>query len=697
MADLYQGAPLIIEDGIEDNSPVVLAGTEVSEPQHTALCYLFTQKGPVGRHFLDLRSQSAGGVYGDKTFVEGTPYYNHSTEFAKAIIGEGNSVVVHRVLGKGATDVANVTLYLDVLEAEVPVYERHDTGTLKYNELGEPVAKVDGEGKPVTTKGYKVCWVADSERNQEIGQYIIGARQTRVGIQQGEDGTQSTQYPIFEFSARDVGSYGNNVGIRIWSQVKGPLETFPDHLLDVAKTYPINFAVVNVEDKNSGVIDIKRNNLGSANIQGVLQLNAVNPATKGNADLGRMLSTSYENVSAELSSGLGQHVFYHENIDALVTKFYEAEAAIEDDTHDFPIIENDVENNKYAINIINFVNSTSTPYHALQLVDVKGSVRLTQNTNVFFDGGYDGEMTLEHLEKEIVADVKQYGDPLSPYGNIAKHVETVLYDSGFTIETKLEMAKFIALRKDNFVIFGTSVHGKNLSIEEQRSLAITLNTQLALTPESAFYSTPVVRAMIVMGSGRLLNSNYQYRMPLTYEIARKSARLMGAANGYWRRAEIFDKGDASVLKFMTDVDVDFIPSVSRADYWSNGINFPQSYDTRSVHFPGLRTVYKNETSVLVSYFVAFAAAYCSRVAHRVGREFQGDITLSNGVLVDEVNKRFTSLASDRFGDIVTVVPRAELTEADVLRGFSWHLPIDLYGRTMKRVMRTSVHANRLQD
>jgi hypothetical protein len=50
-------------------------------------------------------------------------------------------------------------------------------------------------------------------------------------------------------------------------------------------------------------------------------------------------------------------------------------------------------------------------------------------------------------------------DPSDPFQNAAWHNESIFYDSGFGMPTKLSLLNAMALRKDTKVILGTYVDG----------------------------------------------------------------------------------------------------------------------------------------------------------------------------------------------------------------------------------------------
>ena len=131
------------------------------------------------------------------------------------------------------------------------------------------------------------------------------------------------------------------------------------------------------------------------------------------------------------------------------------------------------------------------------------------------------------------------------------HVESIMYDAGFPLDVKLKLAYFISQRKDTMVVLGThDVEDRTLTASEEHSIAIALRTRLRLFPESEYWGTPVTRAIIIGRSGLVRNSQYNKRLPLTYELAVKAARYMGAGNGRWKNGAHFDGAPGSIVEEM---------------------------------------------------------------------------------------------------------------------------------------------------
>jgi hypothetical protein len=314
------------------------------------------------------------------------------------------------------------------------------------------------------------------------------------------------------------------------------------------------------------------------------------------------------------------------------------------------------------------------------------------------ESGSDGSMTDQVLADAVVEKMAEYLDPNSVIMDNAYNVESIFYDSGFPIDTKFELCNFIANRKDTFVVLSTyDVNDRVLSPSEEHSLAIALRTRLQMFPESDYFGTPVMRGLVMGRSGRIRNSKYTKRLPLTAELAIKSARYMGASNGKWRSGYNFDGAPGSVINSMTDVSHTWVPVSIRNRNWDVGLNWAQSYDRRSNFFPALKTVYNDDTSVLNSFFTAVAICYLNKIAHAAWREFSGVSHLTDKQLDERVNSYVNARVADKFDDRFVIIPDAHHTDIDVLRGTSWTLPIKIYAANMKTVMTTYVQSYRISD
>ena len=712
MAEILNAAPMVIDQGTRDLSTRVVPASPLEIPQHLPKIYIFAEKGPVGPNYMDLEQASLTQVYGDETFNVNGPYYTHQTALLQAVASAGNNCVVHRLDGSDPSDYARVVLYLDMVETRVPVYEKAPDGSIMMGVEGEPVLKYGSDGEPVSTWGHKVAWVA---RTYNLGDddYYEGP-----GKATSHQGTifdpvteeQSYRYPIFEFYAATPGVGGNKIAIKLQAAQESDQAGFPSHILNDGKMFPFYFGMTKVVNTTTGKTNAVLNSFGAQQSRFVAKPLGVDPASGAIIDLAKVIKDQYVELPASMSTDLGGVYIYENNLKHVLTSLYQYEKNVEDPFRDSAI--NNTEENIYAINFLSFTNSNGSPYVTVQVVDTESSVRLTKNTNVFLTGGWEGAMNEAVLDNRVIEDMDNYNNPLHEYNDLVLHPESIIYDSGFSLEAKKQLAKFIARRKDTFVVLGTYSHppvnvpppqealeevAGGQTLADQYSVGVALKTMMELYPESATFGTPVMRAMIVGGSGEIINSLYTKRVPLTYEVAYKAARYMGAKNGAWKNGFSFDRAPGSVVTQLKNIDVTWVPASTRNTMWSVGVNFVLNYKIRTQFFPALQTVYENDTSVLNSFFTAVAISYLNKIQHAAWREFSGSISLTNAQLEEAVNTFVSNQVKDKFDGKFVVIPNATVTELDAVRGYSWSLPVQIYANTLRTVMTAHVEALRRSD
>lgn len=694
MTDILNAAPMVIDQGTRDLSTRVVPRSPLQIPQHLPKIYIFAEKGKVGPQYVDFDEASLTQLYGDDTFDVNKKYYTHQSPFLQVIASAGNNCVVHRLVAPDAKDVANLGLYLDVLPTQVPLYMKNSDGSLDLDANGQPQPQLDSSNNPVLVAGFKVAWVID-KTVANVGEFQRGLLTQRNGLQV-DGATQSTQFPIFEFAASDAGEAGNKLAVRMFSALESDIAPFPSNILNDGKMYPFYFQMVKLVDTLTGKTNSVLSSFGAQTTKFVAKEKGVDPASGAVIDLQKVLTDQYINLPVAQSTDLGSVFVYNENLAQLVEQFYNAEKIISDSSRDSVI--NNNEANNYAVNFLSFTSSNGSPYQTLKLVDLVGSIRLTKNTNLFLSGSTDGTINAALLDSLVSADMDNYNNSLHEYNDLVMHPESMIYDSGFSLPTKKTLAKFISRRKDTYVSLATFAHdAPSITLADQYSVGVALKTMIELYPESATFGTPVMRGIICGGSGELITSLYTKRVPLTYEVAYKASRYMGAKNGAWKNGFAFDRAPLSIVTQLKNIDVTWVPASTRNTLWSTGINFVLNYQVGTQFFPALQTVYENDTSVLNSFFTTVAIAYLNKVAHAAWREFSGSISLTNAQLEEQVNLFVSNMVKDKFDGKFVIQPNATVTELDNLRGYSWTLPIKIYASNMKTVMTTYVEAYRQSD
>ncbi len=691
-ATIVNAAPMTILQGTNDKSTRALVPEAEVLPTHLPKIYLYTQKGPTDPQLVS--GAAAVQMYGEESFNERGIYATHATVLFNKVNGQGNSVMLQRVVPADAGDPASIRLSLDVLPKAIPLYERNLDGSIKLDNAGLPVPT------GTTTPGFQVKWVVGpvARNNQNEDQFGLGTQgpgnQTDTATS-----TQSIRYPVADWRVSHQGSYGKNLGLRMWAPTAVGNAPLDSRVIVNEKVYPIRMACV---QRASEIVTPTVIETQSAEqfVTAALKPGVIDRNYETELYAGDVFLPAYQNLESPSLppqyGPFGEFHLYDGQVKALLDMFYAAEVAFaEDGLSDFT----GEDGEEYRFNMLSGVSSQNVPYHSFQLVTgASDSVRLSEASTIYAMGGSDGSMSEADFAQQVIPLVEAYSDPNSILQNTAKYPESIMYDSGFPLTTKYALCRFISERKDTAVVLSThDVLGPELTASQESSLAIALRTRLQLYPESDYFGTPTMRGMIIGRSGKLIGSLYRKKLPLTIEIATKAAAYMGAGNGKWKAGYSFDMAPLSEVTMFTDVNVTFTPASVRHKDWANGLNWVENYGRRSLYFPALKTVYDNDTSVLNSFFTMMCCVELQKVGMRAHKRFSGTSSLTNAQLVERVNKFVVDNTVGRFDNRFVITPEAYFTAADLARGYSWTLPIKMYAPNMKTVMTLSVESYRIED
>lgn len=165
MALFKNASPQVIFLGTDDQSKRQITPSPEPIPQHCPLFYIFAKKGPTGR--LLLGGSKLTSIYGSETFDMNDQFFNHQTRYLLAVSGKANTCMVQRLVPPDAGVKANAVIYADVLETQVPNYQRDSLGGYILDEQTNK-NKVD-ENKP-TIKGYEIKFIKETlSENPEPG------------------------------------------------------------------------------------------------------------------------------------------------------------------------------------------------------------------------------------------------------------------------------------------------------------------------------------------------------------------------------------------------------------------------------------------------------------------------------------------------------------------------------------------------
>jgi hypothetical protein len=685
---IINAAPGTLDRGVQDLSGAQYTRAPEEYPQHLPKFFIYAKKGPTTEQLLVGDERLT--MYGEETFVERSPWFTHQTAFANRANRAGNAAMYVRLVPADAGPKPTLRLYMDVLPTTVDTYERNIDGSIKTDVAGDPI--VVG-----TTAGHRVMFVTDYYDSalaaEEFGSanIIPGTQTDSVTM------IQSQRFPILEIEHSFIGADGNNAGIRLWAQNKDNTAQLSTKLMNREKVYPYNLAIVR-RSETTGSASIVETILGEQQIPVSFKQDVVDPDTLVRLFVGERLVGDYQNLTDSrypVQYGeFGRIKVYTENIETLLKQFQAAEVPFLDGDSDFT----DDEGDCHLFNFVTGTTSQNVPYHSYVFVDGPEAVRLSQSTNLYAKGGSDGTMSHEGHADLVIDYMRRYTDENDELNDLAYHIESHIYDSGFPLEAKYALINFISNRKDTFVVLSPNEYGAPTRTQtEEYSVAAALLDRLRLHPESTYFGTEVYRGLIVGGAGRLRGSQLTDKLPATYEVLAKSSNYMGAANGQWKNGQNFDGYPGNVLEELYDLSVKYVPPSVRNRFWDVGLNWIERFNRQEFTFPALKTVYSDDTSVLTSYITACAILALNKISHRTRRVFSGVSGLTPAQFTQRVNDYYAEQVKGLFDNRFIIRPRAHFTSMDQIRNYSWTLPVDIFAPGMQTVMTTYTVARRISD
>lgn len=674
---VVNGAPHVVDLKVRDGSLITAPRQLETVPQHCPKVYLFAERGTEDEWLGAGAEREA--MYGANTFNERSKFFTHTTRLSNVVNAQGNSCMYKRVVPQDAGPTANYTLWVDLLQTRVDLYARNVDGSIKLVN-GQPV--IIG-----TATGYKRKFVVTQETNKAIADQTFGIKTIVDGdqIDPRDPTVRSVRYPLIERRASSRGAWGNNLGDRLWG-LDARVESYPERMVATERAFPFMMQTVE-RDTRLAAAKVLLTALGDQSMLFTLKPGSVDPSTNKDVYLADVFGPTYNQTDSRYPvqmAALNGLAVYQQNIDHVLGLLHAAEIPyIDPEHHDFTSSPDD----KYLVNLFGGTTLSGYPYNTY--IPVEGTQTLNRYETVFAGGGSDGTMTRETLEAAVIAEVARYGDDYDELMDKLYHVESHLYDSGFTLQTKLALAPFISIRGDTFVTFGTFQEGeRSFDNSEELSIAQAIKARLMNLPESVWFGTPVLRAGIYGGDCELRNGRPGVRVTSVLEVAHKRAKYMGASNGKWKNGQQYDQGEpGSIAEITTNYSKLWVPTKVRYRFWDAGLNWWGRMDRQVNYCPAFRTVYENEASVLTADTVAMAIIELNKCNERSHRSHSGTVGQSDAFFTKRVMDKLAQLGNaDRFDNRFPIVPVAEVTESDKARGsISWHSGYQLFADPMRTV------------
>jgi len=625
------------EINVKDESgtnPLAVENLSVHRPLYHGL----SEKGPVGKPFYGSYDELVA-LFGEGTFDEYSKYFKHSTVFAKENL-KYQKIFWTRV----APDTAKEASF--VVEADI---------------------EDDGSG-PIT-----VTWgLRELEATEKINDIAIDTSTTN-----------HTVIPVWAGKMTSPGEYGNNVGISIYSDSDDD-----DDSQDLgARIYSIELWTIPYgSDTPVNIRDMFLNKV----LKVSFKENTVDPATGKRMFISEILDGDFSDNVLPFNSHL-----YSDNVKTIGDMMIAADDA--GNITDPWLI--DIFGRSDGTNII------TTDFDGNTLTHITINSDFVDDIKHYAIGGDDGlsndfaanNLIFENLVQTwftVTSGIPYFPDILDN----ARYPVTHIYDTGFTTDTKMKLIDFAAVRDDIKISISTQSVYKSAdgTIDDANdsagdySAGSILVTQARLHPESFLFGTQACRFTVYTQCGKITtNPKYTYIVPATIDAMVKKA--------FWHGAT-YIKGEPKGLPFSEVTilkDVNWFPvsdTVKQLD-WDAGLNYMQYYDMTSYHYPSVKSVYANDTSLLSDDIFLDYIVYLKHLARIEWAKYAG-VSYSLSRLIGNIERTLTASIYKTLGTYIRTEVTAYQTTEDKLLGYQLTVQIAVYDTPSNRVWKVIIPVRR---
>lgn len=613
---------------------------------------------------------------------------------------------------------------------------------------------------------------ADSITEYRNGSYNPpGLPDVKLGMVKATDGTEvfasSTLVPLFDVEHTSFGSAGDLAGLRITAPSTKGNDRVDGALAADIRSFLYRVSVVERPTPTESPI-VKKTIGGDLGVLLSLQENVRNPRTRQSMSFQRGFPAAYNQAlqNSYPIEGLFKNTkVYHAQINVMLDKLvagetltigtgptaktvimpgekaYDTEAALYGRTANLAFGNQNSAGdyiNKHLINVLTGADINAVPFWTINTADsvTFGGVAFNNGNIVYASGGDDGLFfdangqpdelkNLQVLDKLTKREFENFGDLVVRYRDRAQYPFRVVYDSGFSIETKLAMMEVMGRRPDVYIVEATFSQADydapvlvtpanpatntppvfaegafryrpEPTIDETLSILSQLNARAQLYPESSAFGTPVMRVMFMTQSGIMPSGTYDLRLPMTYDLMVRLGRYMGAGNGRWVSAFSPDRPDQNVVTELVEIDNVIVDDTVRDLLWANNAIYVQFTDVNKPFYPAMQSGYGNQTSVLNSVLVVAAACDLNAIHDKAWRLNTGGL-YTQAQLIERTNRNIVALAEGRYDNKVIVEPETFFTGIDSQLGYQYTSRIHMYAPNMITVGNLSLVAHRIED
>lgn len=717
-----KSTPRFINHGIDDKSARQLPLTPEQQPQHLPLVFLLSE--------LSEKVSIASGaylktLYGDQTLDNMSKFYTHQSVLASYVLEAANQCMVVPIKLPEAKR-ASLRLGVEVTATTVTTESGSKKNVLRLiwhaNEI--PAGEYQ-QGKIITQ--YRSGTTRSTVGNKRLG--ILVDERGR------EYDSPSIYLPILDFQPDARGEYGNRLGISLEAPTANSALPTDDGLAERLNAFIFRMTLYN-RNPTSVTPNITRTRYAETSSDFVFKPNSVDSRSGMAMFFAERLSEDYsDDGNGELPPRFPPFHnpgIYQDNIETLLMLIGDdqtvtATALQTTGAKDFVVkglfsSQEETRQKMYTINFLTGKDYNGNAYDNLLMDDsyTFGGISFGRDSVIYARGGSDGfpmndagtvdEMETLRLFDQAVRDWCEDYNEYNPLFDSAVYPFNIIYDSGFSMDTKMALLKPMSVTKRVITVLSTQSvadYGDTQktffreippnTAAQEIAIASRLNSASRLYPESVLYGTETCRVAIVGRCGILRDGRYRGHLPLSISIAHKLARYAGAGDGYMKREYAPDSETGRIDTLFKNINITYQPTTAYDQSWSAGMIWVQNFDRTSVFFPAYQTVYSDSTSVLDSLLFVLAASYVTRVCEHVWRILVGNGLYGKTKFTEVSDQLIIEMTQNRFDSRYDVVPNTFYTGGDEQRGYSWTTRVAMYADVNRLVNQFNVESHRRES
>lgn len=739
-------------------------------PMHCPVQVVLAARGRSEPQWITSNGKQAWGA---ETFDRNGPFWNHSNFMAEKWSENGNMYLGIRAKPANAKT-AMLRLSVEIIVADIPVYERASDGSIIV-ENSAPVVKEVVVGTRLITHIGVSMYQPDNRafgkgniiENYRDGSTVINGRALgEVTLPDGTKvATRSKLMPCHDLEVDSFGRYGNNVGMSYGTPTSVDAMPIDSVAVENNKAYYYRLACWERPDVNSTPV-LQPGMAGENAIDLTFKEATTYPANRKASSIAKVFIKSYQLINDPQFPNeygpFGRSHVYNNNIAQILTMATAGftytttngdvqvvgEKMYDDVAEEYGRSESLAFADPKNLNLLNFLTGhdiNNVPYFA---VDARsshlfGGTSLANNAVVYASGGSDGLWYKSDGTPAYLANLRQFDlaarqifsnpDQMYQLGNMFRYPISAVWDSGWSMKTKLAMVDMLGLRPDIAVWTGTqSVIDDFVNIPGRQVEPLYLDgdvtgvptdsnellggwdycevnddtTELArgnqlrarynLFPASSYHSTATLFGAIWGHGEYYINEDaYDGILPFTFDRADRISKFCGGPS--WVEGQRPNVWPNNVVSLFATAKNTYrkLPSLNK--FWDAGINYVQFADTKGLFWPAQQTVYPNDTAPMNGINTMMAILYAQRAWCNVWKYLTGRDDLDDDQMIQESDRLMLLELEGRFGAGISYTVESEILQSDKEAGYIWRGRVNLYSNTPKTVAIFDIYSHRRSD